>query len=106
VWLHNREQLTIGCDVAISQEALITTGSHNFRTDMGLNCRSVTVEDGAWITSRVVVLAGSLIEQSALILPNSVVHGRVPQGLIFGSPAAKVIGDRFAVQSSESAGEF
>ncbi|GAA1273108.1 hypothetical protein GCM10009609_40240 [Pseudonocardia aurantiaca] len=100
--MHNRAPLSIGSDVVVSQEVLITTGSHAFRTDMATTSAPITVHDGAWLTSRAVILAGSVIETSALVLPNTVVHGVVPAGSMFGIPTGNVVGKRFISADSET----
>jgi putative colanic acid biosynthesis acetyltransferase WcaF len=95
VWIHNQAQMTIGSDVVVSQDSFLTTGTHAFRTDMALETMPVIIEDGVWITSRCMVLAGSVIGRSALILPNTVVRGEVPAGTLFGTPSGQVFGQRF-----------
>jgi putative colanic acid biosynthesis acetyltransferase WcaF len=98
VWIHNQGQMTIGSDVVVSQESFLTTGTHAFRTDMALETMPVIIEDGVWVTSRCMVLAGSRIGRSALILPNTVVRGEVPAGTLFGTPSGQVVGQRFEDQ--------
>lgn len=95
VWLHNQDQLTIGSDVVLSQDTFVTTGSHAFRTDMGLTTRPVVIEDGAWVTSRCIVLAGVRIGRSALVTPGTVVRSDVPAGALFGARGGEVLGQRF-----------
>lgn len=82
VWIHNQDQVTIGHDAVVSQETFITTGSHAHRTDMGLITRPVTIEDGAWVTSRCMILGGCVIGKSSIISPNSVVNENVPSNII------------------------
>ena len=94
VWIHNQDQVTIGSDVVVSQETMITTGSHAYRTDMALKTAPVVVHDGAWITSRCMILGGSSIGRSALIKPMSVVHGALPAGSIAVGNPAVVVGSR------------
>lgn len=95
VWIHNQDRLYIGGDVVVSQESFLTTGTHAYRSDMALSTKPIVIEDGAWITSRCVVLAGSRIGRSAVVLPNTVVRGKVPEAAIFGTPAGQVVGRRF-----------
>lgn len=95
VWIHNQDRIEIGSDVVVSQASFLTTGTHAFRTDMALETRPVVIEDGVWITTRCVVLAGSHIGRSALVLPNTVVRGEVPAGSLFGTPSGLVVGPRF-----------
>lgn len=96
VWIHNQDQVSIGEDVVVSQGSFITTGSHAFRDDMALITRPVTIESGAWVTARCVVLAGSHIGASAVVLPNTVVNGAVPSNVLFGTPNGVVVAQRFA----------
>jgi putative colanic acid biosynthesis acetyltransferase WcaF len=95
VWIHNQDRIEIGSDVVVSQESFLTTGTHAFRSDMALETSPVVIEDGVWITTRCMVLAGSRIGSSALILPNTVVHGEVPAGTLYGTPSGQVVGERF-----------
>jgi len=95
VWFHNRDRITVGDDVAISQETYLTTGAHAFRTDMGLVTNPIVIEDGAWITSRCVVLGGARIGRSAVVSPLTVVRGEVPPNTIVSAPPAVVVGQRF-----------
>jgi putative colanic acid biosynthesis acetyltransferase WcaF len=100
VWFHNQEEIRIGHDVVISQETLLTTGSHAHRIDMGLITRPIAVDPGAWITSRCVILGGSHIGRSSLVTPGSVVTGDVPPNQIWGAAKIAYIGERFKRRSS------
>jgi putative colanic acid biosynthesis acetyltransferase WcaF len=95
VWLHNQDQLSIGADAVVSQGTFITTGSHAHRRDMALITKPVVIGDGAWVTARCVVLGGSRIGVSALVTPNTVVNGDVPDGMVFGQEFGRVLGSRF-----------
>lgn len=95
VWFHNQNHIYIGADVVLSQESFLTTGSHAHRRDMALITRPIHVEDGAWVTSRCIVLGGARIGQSSLVAPGSVINGHVPQNRIWGHAAAKDLGPRF-----------
>jgi putative colanic acid biosynthesis acetyltransferase WcaF len=94
-WIHNQDAVSIGNDVVVSQETLITTGSHAYRRDMALLTRPVIIEDGAWVTSRCIVTGGSRIGRSATIRPMTVVSGEIPEGVIYGTKTAEVIEYRF-----------
>lgn len=97
VWIHNQDIVTIGSDVAISQEAFITTGSHAHRTDMSLITSPVRIDDGAWLSSRAMVLGGSHVGRSTLIGPNVVVGPAedVSPNSILRAAAARMVGRRF-----------
>lgn len=96
VWIHNQDHVVLGNDVVLSQETFITTGSHAHRRDMALITRPVYIEDGAWITSRCVVLGGSSVGRSAVIGPLTVVSGRVEANTVVQSPASAGQGLRFS----------
>lgn len=97
VWIHNQDQLTIGSNVVISQEAFITNGSHRVRTDMGLITRPVVINDGAWICTRAIVLGGCNVGVSAVVSPNSALPANaiVPNGEVWSSPRASKESMRF-----------
>lgn len=95
VWFHNRDRITVGSDVSISQETYLTTGAHAFRTDMGLITSPIVIEDGVWLTSRCVVLGGAHIGRSAVVSPLTVVRGTIPANAVVAAPAAVVVGQRF-----------
>ena len=103
VWFHNQDHIWIGGDVVISQESFLTTGSHRVRTDMGLVTSPIRIDDGAWVTSRCMVLGGSRIGRSAVIQPMTVVKGTVPAGQVFGSNSAPTgLGERFPSRQGSS----
>lgn len=97
VWIHNQDHVYVGSDVVLSQDAFLTTGSHSVRKDMGLITRPIRIADGAWITSRCIVLGGATIGESSIITPNSVVKSgqSVPNGVVFGHADAEILGSRF-----------
>lgn len=97
VWFHNQDHIYVGHDVVISQETMLTTGSHAHRRDMALITRPIVIEPGAWITSRCMVLGGAHVGRSALIQPMSVIGAApVGPGQIWGGQPAAHVADRFA----------
>lgn len=97
VWFHNQDHMYIAHDVVISQETFLTTGSHRHRYDMALVMRPIHVEEGAWITSRCVILGGSRIGRSALVRPLSLVDGvEIPAGEVWGGNPVQRVSRRFA----------
>lgn len=104
VWFHNQDHVTVGSDVVLSQEAFVTTGSHAIRRDMALITKPVVIEDGAWVTTRCIVLGGTRIGRSAVLTPNSVAgpNADITPGMIFGTAAPTLRGDRFATIDMEA----
>lgn len=95
VWFHNQNHIHVGSDVVISQDTFLTTGSHAHRRDMALITRPITIERGAWITSRCVVLGGATVSVSALVRPLTVVTGMVPANSIVSGADCRQVGVRF-----------
>lgn len=101
VWFHNQDHIYVGHDVVISQETFLTTGSHAHRRDMALITRAIHIEDGAWLTSRCVVLGGTVVGRSALARPMTVITGIVQANSIVSGPDCVSIGVRFAQTGEE-----
>lgn len=83
-WLLNLEPIRIGSDVCVSQDVLLCTGSHDFRSPtFEFDNGAITVEDGVWIAARSTVLRGVTIGHDAVIGATSLVVRDVePQALI------------------------
>lgn len=94
VWIHNQDEVEIGRNAVVSQETFLTTGSHAHRSDMGLVTKPIRIGDGAWVTSRCIVLGGTIIGENCLVSPGSVVSGTLLPGMKYGSPPAVVLGKR------------
>lgn len=95
VWFHNQDHIHVGHDVVLSQETFLTTGSHAHRRDMALVTRPIWIEDGAWVTSRCMILGGARVGRSALVQPMSLVNSHIPAGAIAGGNPAELRGSRF-----------
>lgn len=97
VWFSSyNDKITLGSDTVISQGTFITTGSHNFQTDMALHTLPVTIGSGVWITSKCVILAGVEIADNVIVTANSVVNRSVLDAdTIVGGNPAKYIKDRW-----------
>lgn len=95
VWFHNQDEVTLGHDVVISQQTMLTTGSHKHRTDMALVTRPIKVDDGAWITSRCLITGGVTIGRSSRIAPMTVVSADVPPNSEASGQELRLHGERF-----------
>lgn len=100
VWIHNQDHVYIGHDCVLSQETMLTTGSHAHRRDMALITRPIVLEPGVWLTSRCLVLGGTHIGRSALARPMTVVTGEVPANAIVSGPDCNIVGERFPASGS------
>lgn len=93
VWIHNQDFVHVAHDAVISQDTLLTTGSHSHRKDMALVTRPIRVEAGAWVTARCVVLGGVTIGASCVVKPLTRVDADVPPNTVWDQSG--VVGRRF-----------
>jgi putative colanic acid biosynthesis acetyltransferase WcaF len=98
VWIDNHGYVHVGSHCVLSQEVFITTGSHDYLSTMDLIVEDVRVEDGAWLTARVIVNRGVNVGRSSLVTPGSVVTRDIPAGKIFGGAPAKFLKSRWEEQ--------
>jgi maltose O-acetyltransferase len=75
--------ITIGDRVGLGHDVMILTsshaiGSHERRAELALRREPVTIEDGAWLGARVVVLPGVTIGAGTVVAAGTVVTRDVP----------------------------
>ena len=90
--LLNLEEISIGSNVCISQEAFLCTGSH--RADdpaFEFDNAPIRVEDGAWIAARATVLRGVAIGEGALVGATALVTKDVPAGTRVLAPRSTTV---------------
>lgn len=85
-------QVTIGRNVAIGHQVMITTSSHKLGPSTRRAAQAyglpVTIEDGAWLGARVTVLPGVTIGAGSMVAAGAVVVSDLaPDGLYGGVPA-------------------
>jgi putative colanic acid biosynthesis acetyltransferase WcaF len=67
-WILNLEPVEIGNDVCISQDVLVCTGSHDFRSPtFEFDNGRIVIEDGVWLAARSTVLRGVRIGRNSLV---------------------------------------
>ncbi len=89
VWLDSLDKIILGNNVCISQGAYLETGSHD-PTDLhfGLILNPITIEDGAWVGAKTILLPGCFIKTHAVISAGSVFSGIAKAyGVYVGNPA-------------------
>ena len=88
IMLH--DDVRIGKCVVINQDVTILTASHDLRDPRWrMYCRSVLIEDYAWIATGAMLLPGVRIGRGAVVGAGAVVRGDVPDhAVVAGNPAA------------------
>jgi acetyltransferase-like isoleucine patch superfamily enzyme len=85
----------IGHAVNIGHDCLFLTVNHDIGPPWrraGLSKQgTITIEDGAWIASRVTILPGVTVGQGAVIAAGAVVTHRVPPHTLVGGVPARVL---------------
>ena len=90
VWILNLESVEIGNDVCISQDAMLCTGSHDFRSPtFEFDNGSIVVEDGVWIAAKSTVLRGVRVGANSLVGATALVTRDV-------KPGSKILAPRSA----------
>ncbi len=87
-----RGGIRIGNNVSISPEVSMITSEHLVDDpEFGIQDKSITVEDRAWIGSRVTLLPGVCIGEGAVVAAGAVVAKDVePFEVVGGTPAKKI----------------
>ena len=90
-YLLNLEDITIGSDVCISQQAFLCTGSHQ-ADDVAFEYDNapIVVDDGAWVAARATVLRGVTIGRDAVVGATPLVYKDVPEGARVLAPKTEV----------------
>ncbi|WP_417374461.1 acyltransferase [Glutamicibacter protophormiae] len=88
-------RITVGNDVHIAMETMLLTGSHiigdGTRRAGILTASDLTVEDGAWIGARAIILPGVTVGAGTVIAAGAVVTSSCePHALYAGVPARLV----------------
>lgn len=92
VWIDNLDKVVIGCNVCISQGALLLTGNHDYKkTSMPYRNAPITIEDGAWIGANTTVCAGVTVHENAILTVGSMTSKDLDaNGIYQGVPAVKI----------------
>jgi putative colanic acid biosynthesis acetyltransferase WcaF len=90
-YIENLDNVVIGDHVCVSQQAMLITGSHNYRiTSFDLVIKPIVLEDGVWIGARAIVCPGIKIGSHAVLTLGSIATINVESYSIYqGNPAVK-----------------
>lgn len=90
--LYSLEQITIGPDSCISQDAYLCTGSHDPEAeDFRYTCRPIVIGAGAWIGAGAFVGPGVSVGDGTVLAARGLTMRDLEPGLIYaGHPARKI----------------
>lgn len=92
VWIDNLEDVSIGRNVCLSQDAMLLTGNHDYtKIDFPYRLGGINLEDGVWIGAKSVVCPGVTCKSHAILTVNSVATRELKEwGIYSGNPAVLV----------------
>lgn len=97
--MYGSEGITIGKDCMIAPFTYIVDSDHGSALGIPMNqqpnvTKAINIGNDVWIGAHSVVLAGSAIEDGAIIAAGAVVRGHVAANTIVGGIPARKIGER------------
>ena len=79
VWLITAHEIKIEDHVCISQRAILSSGSHDFRSkSLELNSKPILIKSGSWVCLDAKVLAGVTIGECSLVSAGEIARKSVP----------------------------
>jgi putative colanic acid biosynthesis acetyltransferase WcaF len=91
-WILNLEPVSIGSNVCISQEVLLCTGSHDYRSpSFEFDNAPITIGDGVWVAARATVLRGVTIGARSVIGATALVTSDIRADQMIVAPKATQI---------------
>ncbi|PTR01262.1 putative colanic acid biosynthesis acetyltransferase WcaF [Mucilaginibacter yixingensis] len=92
VWIDSLVKVSIGANVCLSQNALVLTGSHNYKkTTFDLITGPVTLADGVWIGAGAIINQGITAQTHAVLTAGSIANKNLDAYSIYqGNPAIKI----------------
>ena len=91
-YIENLDQVTIGKNVCVSQQAMLMTGNHDYTSSsFDLIIKPIVLEDGVWIGARATVLPGvTAFSHSMLSASSTTSKNMNPYTIYQGVPAVPV----------------
>lgn len=90
--IYNLEDITIGKDVCISQQAYVCSGSHDRHSPtFEFDNAPIVIEDGVWLCARSTVLRGVRIGANTTVSATALVTRDVPPNSLVLPPPSSVV---------------
>jgi putative colanic acid biosynthesis acetyltransferase WcaF len=94
-WLDSLADIHLADNVCISQGVYLCTGSHDHRrSTFDLILKPITIEEGAWIAAKAIVLQGVRVGRGAVVAAGSVVTRDVDPGAIVAGNPCRLLAER------------
>jgi putative colanic acid biosynthesis acetyltransferase WcaF len=92
---YNVATIAIANDVTVSQDAFLCTASHDIDSpDRRLVARPISIDEGAWVFARAIILPGVAIARGAVVAAGAVVHESVARASVVAGNPARIIRER------------
>lgn len=90
--IENLDNVTIGTNCCISQQALLITGNHNYKSErFDLIVKPIILKEGSWVGAGSIVCPGVTLESHAVLTAGSVATENLEAFSIYqGNPAKKI----------------
>ncbi|MGF1923094.1 MAG: WcaF family extracellular polysaccharide biosynthesis acetyltransferase [Bacteroidia bacterium] len=90
--IENLDFVTIGKNVCVSQQAMLLTGNHNYRSEnFDLITKPITLEDGVWIGASTVTCPGITAKSHSVLTVGAIATRNLDAyGVYQGNPAIKI----------------
>jgi putative colanic acid biosynthesis acetyltransferase WcaF len=95
VWLDSLAQITLGDNVCISQGAYLCSGSHDNSDSLFRPLiEPITIEDGAWIGAKAIILPGVTVRSHSVIAAGSVIMRDTEPYMVYSGNPAIIVSER------------
>jgi putative colanic acid biosynthesis acetyltransferase WcaF len=95
VWIDNFVEVVLHDNVCISQNALLLTGNHNYKSEFfNLMPGKIVLEKGAWIGAKSIVCPGVRVKSHAILAVGSVATRDLDEYKIYQGNPAKFVRNR------------
>lgn len=91
-YIENLDKVVIGKNVCISQQAMLLTGNHNYKSvDFELSTKPILLKDGVWIGAKAIVCPGVTANSHAMLTTGSIASKDLdPYYIYMGNPAFRI----------------
>ena len=91
-WLINHAPILIGANVCISQDAIVSSGSHDmYSPTLEYKHASIEIKDVAWLCLRSTVLAGVTVGLNSVVSAGEVLRKSIPDNSLYIENAVRPI---------------